>query len=294
MPGYTEYFMPKIKKYLESISKEIIYSGHLFSFGAVSIVYTIAILLNIKITWDCFLIIYLGTHSVYLYNRYKELKEDKKTNPERVLYTEKNIRTIPYIIVIYLIIFIFTLIFFNKTTVLLFTLVLLIFGFLYSLVFKNFTKKLVGFKNFFVSLMWTLLAVVLIIYYNYPLNLQVLLIALFIILRIFSHEVMSDIKDFEGDREKKLLVFPGIIAKQKLIFFLILISTLSFVPLLIGLRLGLFPNYSTILLLLLPYSYYYLLKLNSEKSTNRFLYDIIIDGEYILWLPLILVGKTLI
>ncbi|MFH1661625.1 MAG: UbiA family prenyltransferase [Candidatus Falkowbacteria bacterium] len=286
--------MLKIKKYLKLIFKEIIYGGHLFSFGAISIIYTISILLNIKITWDCLLIIYLGTHSVYLYNRYKELKEDKKTNPERVLYIKKNIKIIPYIIFASLAIFIFTLLLFNKTVVLLFTIALLIFGFLYSLVFKNFTKKIVGFKNFFVSLMWALLAVVLIIYYNYPFNLPFLLIVLFIILRIFSHEVMSDMKDFKGDKEKKLLVFPGIIAKHKLIFFLILISTLSFIPLLIGLHFGLFPNYSTILLLLLPYSYYYLFRLNSEKATNRFVYDIIIDGEYILWFPLILAGKTLI
>jgi 4-hydroxybenzoate polyprenyltransferase len=286
--------MPKIKKFLKIIFDEIVYGGHLFSLGAVSIAITTSILLSIKVTWEYLIIIYLGTHSVYLYNRYKELKEDKKTNPERTLHTEKKAKIIPYIILVFIMAFFSILIFFDKKAVLSFMIILLVLGFMYSLIFKNLTKKLPGFKNFFVSLMWALQSAMLIIYYNHPPNLAFILVALFIILRIFSHEIISDIRDYEGDKERKLLVLPGIFNKQKLINILILISILSFIPLVIGLHLKLFPIYSIILLLLLPYSLYYLAKLNKEKITKLFLYDIIIDGEYILWFPLILLGKSFI
>jgi len=63
-----------IEKILNSIWNEFVYGGHLLSFGAVSIVYAASILLDIRITWDFLLVVYLGTESVYLYNRFKNIR----------------------------------------------------------------------------------------------------------------------------------------------------------------------------------------------------------------------------
>mgnify|MGYP001562821980 CR=1 FL=1 len=73
-----------IEKILKTIWKEFVYGGHLLSLGAASIVFTSAILLEIKITWDCLLVVYLGAQIIYLYNRYKEFKKDSLTNPENI------------------------------------------------------------------------------------------------------------------------------------------------------------------------------------------------------------------
>ena len=78
-----------IKETIGLMRNELVYGGQLISIGAISVVFTAAILLGIKITWDCLIIIYLGIHSAYLYNRYKELKVDFLTNPKRTQYLKK-------------------------------------------------------------------------------------------------------------------------------------------------------------------------------------------------------------
>ena len=83
----------KLKKILNSIWNEFVYGGHLLSLGAVSIVYTASILLDIRITWDFLLVVYLGTESVYLYNRFKEYKVDFLTNPERTEHKKNTSNT---------------------------------------------------------------------------------------------------------------------------------------------------------------------------------------------------------
>ncbi|MBU0647128.1 hypothetical protein KJ809_01775 [Patescibacteria group bacterium] len=88
-------------KILSAIWKEFIYGGHLLSLGAVSIIFTASILLNIQITWDFFLVVYLWTEAVYLYNRLKELKSDSLNNPKRTIYLKKQARYIPSTIILF-------------------------------------------------------------------------------------------------------------------------------------------------------------------------------------------------
>jgi len=286
-----EYLLQKSKIFLTLLWNEFIYGGHLLSLGAVSIVYTAAVLLGIKITWDGLLIFYLGPQAVYLYNRYKEFKEDILTNPERTKYIEKHVKMIPLLIFFLILIFVGILLYFNKAVVLLFSLLLFLFSFFYSLVFKKITKKIVNFKNFFVSLMWSLLVMVLIIYYSFSFNLSVFLIIIFVFLRLFVNTNFFDIKDIESDEKEGLLTLPIILGRKNFLNLLHVINFISFVPIIIGVIEQILPCFSLFLLLLFFYSLFYLEKIRKQNINIQKISYIMVDGEYILWPLILFLGK---
>ena len=282
-----------IKKTLKIIWDEFVYGGHLLSLGAVSIVLTSAILLNIKITWDFLLIVYLGTQSIYLYNRYKEYKKDFLTNPERTKHIKKYIKYMPLIVFLFSSIAITIIVYFNKMSVLIFGLSMLFLGLLYSLFLKGFTKKIVGFKSFFISLMWALLVVFLSVYYSSPLNLALLLIFIFVYLKLFIHTCFFDIKDIETDKKEGLLTLAVILRKEKLIYLLNFINIFSMFPIILGFSFNLFPKFSLMLLLTIVIVFYYLQKSKDKKIDITYFSQVAISGEKISWSFLILVGKIL-
>lgn len=280
-------------KILKIVWDEFIYGGHLLSLGASSIVFTSAILLGIKITWDCLVIVYLGMQSAYLYNRYKDFKKDYLTNPERTKHFEKYVSKIPIIIGIFILIIILMLFYFSTPEILLFGLFLVLMSLLYSKIFKDFTKKIPGFKGFYVALMWASLALFLIVYYSFSFKISVLLIFIFIFLRLFINIFFFDIKDIESDKKENLLTLAVILGKKKLINFLNIIDIISILPIILGIYLDLFPFYSIVLVFTVFYVLLYFRKINDLKFKTGFLYNVIIDGEYILWSFFILLSKFL-
>ena len=283
----------KIKKFLEIIWNEFVYGGHLLSLGAVSIVLTSAILLDSKITWDFLLIVYLGVQSIYLYDRYRGFKKDALTNPERTKHIEKYVKYIPLIILFFSFIIVAIVIYFNIRA-LPFIILMLLLGLFYSISLKKLTQKIVGFKTFFVSLMWALLVMVLAIYYSLLFNLALFFIFIFIFLKCFIIISFFDIKDIESDKKEGLLTLANVWGQKKLIDILKLITLLAIIPIILGFYLGLLPLFSLMLIFTIPYTFYYLKKSKDKKTDISFLNNVIADGEPILWLFLILFGKILL
>lgn len=278
-------------KFLESILNEFVYGGHLFSVGASSIVFTAAVLLGAKITWDFLIIVYLGMHSAYLFNRFKEIKKDYLTNPERTSYLESRIKSLKLIILLYICSLFSFLIYFNGIKFLFFAFILFILSFVYSIYFKKFTKDIIGFKNFFVSLMWSFLVIMFYYYYSYPLNVAGFFIMFFVYLRLFIHESFCDIKDIESDNKEKLLTFPIVLGKEKLIEILHIVNIVAIIPVALGVYFRFFPLYSVVLFLTVPYTIYYLKKAEKLDYNQTFLYNVLGDGEFIFWSFFIFLGK---
>lgn len=284
----------KLKKILNSIWNEFVYGGHLISLGAASIVFTSAILLDIKITWDCLLVVYLGTQSVYLYNHFKEFDKDSLTNPQRSEHIEKYVKYIPLITLFFSLTAIVIVIYFNKILALLFGLLMLFGGLLYSKFLKKFTRRIIGFKDFLISFLWATLVIFLAYYYFFSWNFALILMVLFIFLRLFLNTNFFDMKDVESDIKEGLLTLPVILGKKTLIKFLTIINMLSMIPIIFGVFLDILPNFSLILLLTIPYSFYYLKQTSKESVDLRFLSYVLVDGEYLLWSIFILLGKNLL
>jgi len=280
-----------IEKIVNSIWNEFVYGGHLLSFGAVSIVYTASILLDIRITWDFLLVVYLGTESVYLYNRFKEYKVDFLTNPERTEHIKKYVKYIPFIIFLMTFSAIVMVVYFNKISALIFGLLLLIIGLLYSLFFKKITEKIIAFKSFFISLMWSLLVLFLAIYYSAPINLALFLFSVFVFLRFFVSVSFFDIKDIKTDKQEGLKTLAVVLKQSTLWQFLSIIAILAVLPLIIGVYLRILPISSLMLFLTIPYTFFYFKQLENKNISPYFLYNVIVDGEFIFWLFFVLSGN---
>ncbi len=283
--------MRKIKKIFNLIWNEFVYGGHLLSFGAVSIVYTASILLDIRITWDFLLVVYLGTESVYLYNRFKEYRIDFLTNPERTEHIKKYAKYIPFIIFLMTFLAIVIVVYFNKISALIWGLLLLMLGLLYSLFLKKITKKIIAFKSFFVSLMWSLLVLLLAVYYSAPINLALFLFFVFVFLRWFINTAFFDIKDIETDRQERLKTLAVVLGQNKLLQLLSIIAILAMLPLIIGVYLRVLPISSLMLFLTIPYTFFYFKQLENKEINPSFLYNVIVDGEFIFWLLFVLLGN---
>jgi len=280
-----------IEKILKAVWNEFVYGGHFHSIGVTTITYVNSLVLGIKVGWDFLIIVYLGIHSAYLYNRFKEFEIDFETNPERTEYIRKYVKKIPLIILASFLIIVFIPLYNKNYPGLIFATFIFIIGLLYSELFKGLTKKILGLKNFFIPLLFSSLIIFSVVYYSSSWNLAVFLISAFTFLRVFNNTVFFDIKDIESDRKENLLTFPVVLGKNKAFLFLYFINILSIIPIIAGAYLKILPLFSLALILTIPYSFYYVEKSKKPGANFRFLSYIAADGEYIIWLFFIFLGR---
>jgi len=288
-----DFFMGKVKKLSKLIWNELIYGGHLISLGGVGIIISSAILLNIKISWDFLLIIYLATYTFLLYNRFKESKTDFITNPRRTNYLKKYYQYIQIIIVCYILLYTLILFFYSNVLAFFFGFFLFLIGVFYTQFLKRITSKIVAFKNIIFSLLAALLPIFLAIYYFHSLNFAIFLVCIFIFLRLFVNTVFLDIKDIGSDEVENLLTLPILLNKKMLFIILYFISILAISPIILGIYLQIFPLFSLVLLFTIPYTFYYLKKIDDKKINFIFLNYILVDTEFLLWPIFIFAGKLL-
>ncbi len=279
----------KIKQYLIYIGDEFVYGGHLLSLGGVSIAFVASVLLGIQATPGFFLIIYLAFQAIYLFNRYKEFPGDYLTNPERTRHLNGSYAKIPWAVFFCLLIFFAILIYFGKIPALIFSSFTVSLGFLYSISLKKITGRVPGFKGIFVSVCWSTLVVFLILYYDQPLSWPVILLTVFVFLRWMVNTTVFDVKDLADDQRKKLRTLAVVLGKEKLLVFLKAVTIVSILPVVLGVCFKILPPASLILLFTVPYAFYYLKRVRQEKP-NSFTYNVLIDGEFILWSVFVMMG----
>lgn len=285
----------KIKQILNLIWNEFIYGGHLQSLGAASIVFVSGILLEIQVTWDILFIIYLIFYTAYLFNRFKEIKIDYLTNPGRTKHFRTYINRTPIILSLVIFIAIGSLIYFSNFWALIFGLLLIFFGFLYTTFFKKLTKKIALLKNLYVATFFSLLVFFLIVYYSQPLTnvliINVLILIIFIYFKALIMQFFLDIKDIETDKKERLLTFPVIFGKEKTLNILKVISILATIPILLisSLYFNIFPKSVLMLILTIPFNFYCFRLARNKKYFGY----ILAGGEFILWSILILIGEVI-
>jgi 4-hydroxybenzoate polyprenyltransferase len=285
-----------IGRILKTVWQEFIYGGHLQSLGAASIVFTSAILLGTRITLDGLFVAYLIFYPLYLYNRFKEIKIDYLTNIERTKHLQKYSRFIPFILFSIIFILIVSLIYFSNLRALIFGLLLLSFGLLYTPIFKKLTKIIILFKDLYVAAFFSLLVFFFIVYSSYSLStiliIGVIVFMVFVYLKAFLMQIFLDIKDLEIDKREGLLTFPTIFGKEKTLNILKIISILTTIPipLIFSLSFNVFPKSILMLLLTIPFNFYCF----SLAQKQRYSGYILASGEFILWPILILIGETIL
>jgi 4-hydroxybenzoate polyprenyltransferase len=278
-------------KYLEFIFNEFVYGGHWLSIGGSAIVLSIIIILNLPISLQLLFIIYLGTQCIYLFNHYRESESDKYSNLSRVKHINKYSKYAPFILSFYGFSYAYILFFLTNFMVFIFGILMMSFGLFFTLKAKKITCLIPGFKSLYVSFAWSLLVPFTAFYYSFSLNLEIIILTVFVFLRFLVSTNFFDIKDIKSDKKERLLTIPIIFDDKKITFiFLHFLNIMSFIPLFLGVFFGLLPLHSIFLVILFLYSYYYILKLKKEKIDVCSLSYVIVDGEFWYWPFLLVLG----
>ncbi len=272
-----------LKKFFRFIIIEFLYNGHLQSLGAVCVVFFSSLLFGIYCNLFEYLSIYLIFYLIYLYNRYKEKEHDSLTNRIRTQHISLISRHIKLIFISVFLFLVFLLVQENNYKLIGVLSIIFIFGILYTTFFKNLTKKILAFKNFYVASVFSLLVFYPFIVNNASTNMWVWIIALFIFLRAFKMQVVLDLKDVFSDSQIGILTFGVVFGKKKTIKIILIINflTLSLIPFLFAHRFS-WGVYLLCFCLLLDGLYYYFLQKNSKSAF------LLAGGEFIFLTPFLL------
>ena len=132
----------------------------------------------------------------------------------------------------------------------------------------------------------------LVIYYEAPVNMAVILIFLFYYFRIFISNAACDVKDIESDKKRGLKTFAISMGEDGAMIFLNVLNTASGLLIVWGIYSNVLPLFSATLLVTIPYAAYYF-HLNSKMSSKEVFANAVVDGEFLLWLPYLLIGKVI-
>ena len=221
----------KTRQVLKFVFREFIHGGHLQCLSFASIAFISGLLLNIEITFEFLIIVYLIFYPIYIYNRFKEGDTDELTNPGRVRHLRNYIKHIPVIFCLSIFLLVVCLVYFSNFVFLIFALLLLFGGISYTITIKNATQKLIGFKNFYVAAFFSSIVISPIIYYPHFLvtfssAIPIIIFAIFVYFKALAIQVLLDIKDIESDKKIGLLTIPIVFGMEKTISFLKLFSVL--------------------------------------------------------------------
>lgn len=282
--------------FFKFIFNEIFYNGHFQTWGSLAIVISSAQLLSIRLTWDILVIVYLSFYLLYLHDRYQSIEVDSLTNPARSRHIKKIYKYIPFIIGIGLVALLILLFIYGNIFSSLFIALITIFGFLYPIYFKNLTKKIVAFKNFYVSSVFSILAILPNIYYKISLNKTTLLILLIVLIFTFLRGVMMqfflDLKDIEGDKREGLKTLAVLLGKERVyrIIYIMNWFTSLFLPFLYILNpMPLLPS-SVLFLILLAFWNFYFFNLAKKGNYAGFVLG---SGEFIYWPIFMFIGEMI-
>ncbi len=212
-----------IKNFISFFGKEIIYGGHLQSLGAAFIASLSLFFTLGKINLFYFFSAYLMFYSLYLYNRVKEVDVDIIGNKERTIHIKKYMSFSFFILWLSLLALFIILVFEAKSIrVVIFAFFLVVLGLFYTDFFKKLTKKIILFKDVYVSLFFSALVFLPYFYFNSNKDNFLFYIgfSFFVFLETLWMQIFLDLKDVESDKLLKLKTFPVLIGEKNTILFL--------------------------------------------------------------------------
>jgi 4-hydroxybenzoate polyprenyltransferase len=272
------------------IWNEFVYGDHWFSLGSISISLCTMLLLDLQIRWEFLLIVYLGTLSIYRYNHYKEIKLDEMSNSGRTNHLKRYEKILPFTIFVFAILFFVLLIYYGDLKSIIFGIVLLLLGIFFTDIFKKATRVIIGFKSFYTSCSFSLLILFTAVYCSYQINEIVILFLLFCFLRFLIGTSYCDIKDIKNDKKRNLLTLPIVFGKERFLTLIQIINLTSLFIIVIAIYLHIFPVYTLLLSFAFFYSFYYIVKSRDNSYIVDSLFAVIVDGEFIYWPFLFLIG----
>jgi 4-hydroxybenzoate polyprenyltransferase len=289
-----------IKNIFHNLWDEFVYGAHLTAFASAALVLTVIILLNIPINFLAIITAYLTTFIVYSFNYIKELEDDIVTDPTKVSFLESRKNKYKLIITLYIILDIVLLCLsfsiYGNFGFIIFILILLSGGILYTIVFKVLTKYIPGFKSIYCTALWAYAGSFYVtFFYSETFNALYGFMFIFMFIKLLINAIFFDIKDMDSDKKNSLKTIPLLMGKSRTILFLSVLNIVSLIILLYGVYTNYIPLYGISLAIFFIYTEYYLLKglTSDQKSIVRYTY-VMADAEFIIWPFIIFVSKIFI
>ena len=278
-----------------AIYNEFVYGGHLLALGTASIAGSAALVLGRLPTLDLAAMAYLFTNGAYTINRASEADQDEVSHPQRTAYLRRRRAYLPAIAAAcfglgYLLAFERNLYFFLAL------LAPLVLAVLYS-VGSSRMERILGsrrlkegllVKNLVISFGWSLVPFLVGLYYS-DITLSLALLAPFIFLRLMVNTVFFDVRDVEADKMYGTRTIPSVFGSKATDRTLLGLDIASLGYVVVAVAASLLPAFCLGLAIFPFYSLAY--RRASNHSNMNLVRDLVADGEYIMWMPVILLGK---
>lgn len=272
----------KAKVFCRLLIDEVLYNGHIMAFSGVMSAFFTLLILDKRIDILGLISLYFIIQPIYFLDRVLYFEKDSLGNSVRSEHVKKVQNIIPLLMFGYCIVFTLLTLGIGKVENFVFGLIVIAIGVLYGLVFKKFTKYIIGFKNIFVGIFWVCFSIYIMIYIKEQIiNINFLLVALFILLKTIYIQIFFDLKDIASDREDKLKTIPVLFGEKRTFSILNIVAIISFLPIILGLFLGSFKMLESVLLADIVYM---LLITNSYRKNRNYIHFIYLGIDYIVLL----------
>jgi len=189
--------------------------------------------------------------TVYAYDYLADLDVDSLTNSDR---SEFNRRWGKWLLAAYAGALLALLLICMDPVIVALTAALFIMGIMYAGFFKGLTRYLTGFKNIYLSLIWSSWTTIPAMGGSHPAQ---ALVFIFMFLKVYVNTAFSDYKDVESDSLKGLKTLPVVFGENSLMI-LQLINALGAAILSIGVLTGIIPCIGVVAVILSVYTALYL------------------------------------
>lgn len=280
-----------LKNIIKSIGNEFIYGSHMLALDAVAMVLSIFIITGHPIDLLLLIISYLVTQIIYSYNHIKEADFDSESNPERAALFKKSKTTKKYIFAIYTFSLVILLL---QTNILVVALVLFIVagGVLYTDYFKK--LKIVGFKNFYVSIFWVLISLIVPLKYGEAIGGFYLSLLAIYFLTAFASTIFFDLKDVESDGAGGIKTFPVKLGIPKTLYLLYFIKILSLIIVILLVFVDILPRIFLWYIVAIIYGLVYINRGSQAKDKKlRLVSYLFADAEFIFWLVILVAARNI-
>ncbi len=281
-------------------ANEFVYGGHMLAVGTVSIAASFALVLGVIPTPLLLLMAYLFSYGAYMINRSSEIDQDTLSNPTRTRRLAARRKYLPAVAATC-----FAVGYALAATVNAIFLLALLVPLLLALVYSVGSKRLVRYlgvkrlkekllvKNLVVAFGWSLIPLLVALYYL-DLRFAIVTFGAVVFLRLLTNTLIFDARDVEGDRKFGVRTIP-VVFGIVLAFRLMLVVDLAMVAyLVLAISAGLLPAYTSTMVVLPIYSFFYRYLARRPRADLGRICDIVADGEYLLWGPILYLGRILV
>lgn len=289
------YLLKDYPNYYKFLYGEFIHGGYLTALGAPALVLTTTLISNTIINIPLLLISYLLPLIVYSYDYMSDLDKDAKTNSLRSEQLIRKKRYYPILLLFYVSLLVILLLRFSNEKLMIFIILITLGGLLYATVLKKLTKRIPIFKNVYTVLTWALGGTFFVpLHYSLAISTPFIFIFIFINLKGMVNAVFFDLKDSIVDSKEGLKTLPVLMGKPMTIKLLHLLNFVAFLPIIIGVYMGIIPPLTLSLVIFYFYSFYYLKKAQGDVNEKSLVnLGSIADFEFIFW-PIILMIALLL